>query len=58
MKARSVIDYIAWIEHCAWVQSICDTPTTVMAVFKSFKRSASAERGRMLNDPSWILRDP
>lgn len=51
MTARNVIDYIAWIEHCDYVNTICDTPSTAMAIFNSFIHSASAERGRMLGDP-------
>lgn len=46
--ARSVIDWIAWMEHVCWVQSVCDTGTTAIAVFDCFKRSASAERGRYI----------
>lgn len=52
MRSRNVIDYIAWIEHCDYVNTICDRDIpTAMAIFKSFTRSASAERGRMLEGP-------
>ncbi len=44
--ARQVIDYIAWMEHCAYVRSKCDSTETAMAIFNCWKRSASAERGR------------
>lgn len=46
--ARDVLDYIEWIEHCEYVNSICDSPRTAFAVFNCFTRSASAERGRNL----------
>jgi hypothetical protein len=45
-RSQQVLDYIAWIWHCEWVNGLCDSPTTAMAVFDSFRRSASAERGR------------
>lgn len=44
-RAREVIDYIAWIEHNMWVHSICDSLDTAMAVYNTFQKSASAERG-------------
>lgn len=44
--ARSVLDWISWMQHLCYVESLCDTTTTAIAVFDCFKRSASAERGR------------
>lgn len=46
-RDQRVIDRISWLEHCAWVRSKCDTTATAVAVFNSFRRSASAERGRL-----------
>jgi hypothetical protein len=51
-SARDVLDYLAWMEHCLWVNGICDDVYTAMAVFDSFKRSASAERGRAIRPPA------
>lgn len=47
-RAQDVLDYIAWIWHCERVNDLCDSPSTAMAVFNCFRRSASAERGRKL----------
>lgn len=48
-QARRVIDYISWMEHVAWVRSMCDSAMTAAAMFDTFQRSASAERGRPSN---------
>lgn len=47
--ARDVLDYIAWMEHVLYVDSVCDKPSTAIVVFNCFQRSASAERGRAVN---------
>ena len=51
-SARDVLDYLAWMEHCLWVHEKCDGVQTAIAVFDSFKRSASAERGRAIRPPA------
>lgn len=44
--ARDVLDYIEWIWHCEYVNSLSDGVFVGVAVFNSFQRTASAERGR------------
>lgn len=46
ITSRDVLDYIDWIWHCEWVNSICDGTETAMAAFDCFQRSPAAERGR------------
>jgi hypothetical protein len=48
-RAQQVLDYIEWVWHCARVSALCDTPTTAIAAFDSFQRTASAERGRQVS---------
>lgn len=47
-RAQRVLDWIAWLEHVSYVDSLCDAPSTAIAVFNCFDRSASAERGRFI----------